>query len=237
MGDATFDLDASTAASPNVVDSVGGMVFTNKAVSTDADGMKYWDLDSGNLVRTGGGTLLEGQFYTHAYILKWRVSNSGWRTLLRHTPDDHCAIVRDGALDLGMYSNGGGGFRDSYYDINPQRSWWDLVVVTGHGTSTSGATGTTTFYTLDGPAGSLVNRGTADRVCSGNYFNAIGLGSSQAPGLISRVVAWPRVLQATEIQALPYLLGPRGGVCQSVCASVCLSICLPACLCVCLSTN
>ena len=159
MGEETFDLDASTAASPNVVDSVGGIVFTDKAVSTDADGMAYWNLDSGNsLVRTGGGTLLEGQFYTHAYILKWRVSNSGYRTLLRHS-DDHCALVKDGALDLGMYSNRNGGFRDSGYDINPQRSSWDLVVVTGYGDSASASTGTSTFYTLDSSVGSLVNRG------------------------------------------------------------------------------
>ena len=52
----------------------------------------------------------------------------------------------------------------------------------------------------------MVNRGTADRVCSGMNFWSIGFGG-QAPGLISRVVAWPRVLQATEIQALPSLLG------------------------------
>ena len=149
MDDATFDLDASVAASPNVVDSVGGMVFTNTAVNTDADGMKYWNLDNSYLLRTGGGTLLEGQFYTHAYVLKWRVSNSGWRTLLRHS-DDHCTIVKYGALDLGMVSNRNGGFRDSGYNINPQRSWWDLVVVTGYGTSASASTGTTTFYTSDG---------------------------------------------------------------------------------------
>ena len=112
------------------------MVFTNTAVNTDADGMKYWNLDNSYLTRTGGGTLLEGQFYTHAYVLKWRVSNSGWRTLLRHSVD-YCSIVKDGALDLGMYSNRNGASRDSGYNINPQRSWWDLVVVTGYGTSAS----------------------------------------------------------------------------------------------------
>ena len=110
LRDAKFELDASTAVSPNVVDRVGGMVFTNWPVSTDTDGVSFWNLDSSYLQRTGGGVLQESQAYTHAYVLKWRVSNSGWRTLLRHS-FDHCVITRDGYRDLGMYSNRAGGFR------------------------------------------------------------------------------------------------------------------------------
>ena len=85
------------------------------AVKTD-DTLPYWDLNNNYLERSGGGTLKDGQFYTHAYVLKWRVSDKGWRTLLRHN-NDHCIIVRDGGKDLGMYSNRKSGFRDSGYNV------------------------------------------------------------------------------------------------------------------------
>ena len=91
------------------------MTFKTMAVKTD-DTLPYWDLNNNFLQRTGGGTLKDGQFYTHAYVLKWRVSDKGWRTLLRHN-NDHCIIVRDGGKDLGMYSNRKSGFRDSGYNV------------------------------------------------------------------------------------------------------------------------
>ena len=207
---ATFSLDASTATSPNVVDSVGGMVFTPTPVSTDADGRGYWDLDNSFLERTGGGTLREGQFYTHAYVLKWRLSSGSFRTLLVHSDPSMaaCAIVGSNSVNLGTTHLSDWAFYDSGYDINPQRAWWDLVVVTGRGDSATGITGTTTFYTLDDSGGSLVLRGTTNRVCSGNFFRWIGTPNPLSPpGLISHVVAWPRVLTATEIQTLPSVLG------------------------------
>ena len=200
LRDAKFELDASTAVSPNVVDRVGGMVFTNWPVSTDTDGVSFWNLDSSYLQRTGGGVLQESQAYTHAFVLKWRVSNSGWRTLLRHS-FGHCVITRDGYRDLGVYSNRAGGFRDSGYDISPQREWWDVVVATGQGASATSPYGTTELYTKDGPHGPLVKRGSVDRVCSGSNYYRLGH-PGQGPGLISRVVSWSRVLQDAEIQTL-----------------------------------
>jgi hypothetical protein len=91
------------------------MTFGKKAVKKD-DTLPYWDLNNGFLERTGGGTLSDGVEYTHAYVLKWRPTDVGWRTLLRHN-NDHCIIVKSGAKDLGMYSNRNGAFRDSGYDV------------------------------------------------------------------------------------------------------------------------
>ena len=91
------------------------MTFAKKAVKTD-DSLPYWDLTNSYMQRTGGGVLTDGVEYTHAYLLKWRATDSGWRTLLRHN-QDHCIIVKTGAKDLGMYSNRNAGFRDSGYDV------------------------------------------------------------------------------------------------------------------------
>ena len=91
------------------------MTFAKMAVKKD-DTLPYWDLNSAYMQRTGGGTLTDGKEYTHAYVLKWRISNTGWRTLLRHN-QDHCIIVKTGATDLGMYSNRNAGWQDTGYNV------------------------------------------------------------------------------------------------------------------------
>ena len=115
MAASIFDLNAAAQTSDFPKDSKKMMTFKKMAVKTD-DSLPYWDLNNNYLERSGGGSLKDGQFYTHAYVLKWRVSDKGWRTLLRHN-SDHCIIVRDGGKDLGMYSNRKDGFRDSGYNV------------------------------------------------------------------------------------------------------------------------
>ena len=173
------------------------------ATKADADNVKYFDLSqtsSSVITRTAGGTLKEGQYYTHAYVLKWRASDDTYRTLVRHS-SDHCAIVKARSKSLGMYSHRNGQFRDSGYDIVPQQDHWEVVVVTGAGSSSTDSTGKTTFYTMDASTGNMILRGTADRVCSGMTYDRIGY-PGQPPGKIARVVSWQRVLQTNEIQAL-----------------------------------
>ena len=112
---AVFDLFAAAQTSDIPKDSRAKMTFVSKPVMRD-DTLPYWDLTNSYMQRTGGGLLTDGLEYTHAYLLKWRASDSGWRTLLRHN-QDHCIIVKTGAKDLGMYSNRNGAFRDSGYDV------------------------------------------------------------------------------------------------------------------------
>ena len=112
---AIFDLNAAAQTSDVPKDSKAAMVFAKNVVKKD-DTLPYWDLNNNDLQRTGGGTFTDGRYYTHAYVLKWRASDSGWRTLFRHD-QDHCMIVKDGARDMGMYSNRNGGFRDSGYNV------------------------------------------------------------------------------------------------------------------------
>ena len=120
---AIFDLDAAAQTNDIPIDSKAAMTFAPRAVKKD-DTLPYWDLNKNVLERTGGGTLSDGVEYTHIFVLKWRASDNGWRTLFRHD-QDHCILVKSGAKDLGMYSNRNGQFRDSGYDV---RAHVELVV-------------------------------------------------------------------------------------------------------------
>lgn len=57
------------------------------------------------------------------FFLKWRNSNSQWRTPLRSRDSDHHIIVQDGTRNLGMYDNNGAGFIDTGYDIDQFPNW------------------------------------------------------------------------------------------------------------------
>ena len=121
LADAIFDLDASAQQDGKVVDSIAKMEFNDMATKVDADNVKYFDLSQSSnsvLERQGGGSLTEGRYYTHAYVLKWKASDATWRTLFRHSKD-HCALVNKKSARLGVYSNrNSAGFRDSGYDLS-----------------------------------------------------------------------------------------------------------------------
>lgn len=80
-------------------------VYSNGIESLRMDNANGWGLETKKRI-------LFPQNYTVFYYLKWRSSDSGWRTLHRNT-NDHNVIVGDRSRNLGFYSNRNGGFRDS----------------------------------------------------------------------------------------------------------------------------
>ena len=62
----TFLLDAAKQTGTAVRDAVAGVEFGKMPVSSSG-GIKYWDLESATLTRSGGAKLTEGQEYTHAF--------------------------------------------------------------------------------------------------------------------------------------------------------------------------
>lgn len=62
----TFLLDAAKQTGTAVKDMVAGVEFGTMAVSSEGS-VKYWDLESATLTRSGGAKLTEGQEYTHAF--------------------------------------------------------------------------------------------------------------------------------------------------------------------------
>ena len=211
-----FDLDATQQVGTLVVDSIAGMEFGHLATSVDGGGRPYWDLTASAfygggesmLQRSGGASITEGQYYTHAYVLKWRTGDNGWRTLFRH--HDCCAVVQHNTKNLGFYAvrDGGGfvGFADVGVDIVPHQDKWEVLVVTGAGNSPTGVSGVSTFW-MEDASGVLVKRGTVNYVCCGSAYNAIGW-PGQGPGKVARVVTWDRVLSDVEITNLRNTMVP-----------------------------
>lgn len=91
--------------------------------------VKYLDFSEnggGCAKLVSAGNFMDTPWYPYCSVvmfMKWRTSNSQWRTPLRSRNSDHHIIVRDGAYDLGMYDNGGQGFQDSGYNINQFPDW------------------------------------------------------------------------------------------------------------------
>ena len=202
LKDAVFDLDASAQEGGTVIDSIAKIEFTNMETKMDVDGVRYFDLTNSYLERKRDTNLKDGQFYTHAYLLKWRASDTNNRSLLRHGTGS-CGGVIKRSKNLGIYSNLKNRFLDSGYDISPQEDYWDVLVATGaaESFSSSNGRGLTIFYTLDTETGKMKLRGMVDGVCSGMKYFQIGR-SEQGPGKIARVMAWARMLSKAEIEAI-----------------------------------
>jgi hypothetical protein len=195
-----FSVRASQSSANSIVDSVNGMTLAAKPVITH-EGQSCWDLDNTWLEKSGGPDLQEGQFYTHAVWVYWRSTDSGWRTLMRPTPSDHSVLIENGKKSLGMYSNRAGGFKDSGYDIAEDMSSWQLVVVTGSGSSSTSSDGESKFYTAAAGEDSMTYRGSTDKVVSGNKWYRLGW-SGQGPGKVAAAYEWNRVLSEEELAQL-----------------------------------
>jgi len=188
--------DGNPASAIN--DQILGTTWSRNSVTDSIeDGIKCFDINSTGPLQCSSSVTLP-QSYTLFYLLKWRTSDSGWRTLHRGN-SDHWVIVNNGAKDLGIYSNRSGAFRDSGYDILVE---WQTLIVTGVGDSPVSNTGTSTFY-INGN-----NVGTADRVACGTSFYGIGW-SGQSPGYISVAGALSGALSTNEIKKMHETLAVR----------------------------
>ena len=186
-----------TAPSGNINDLVSNNGISwgrfNTVSNAVEDGVSCWNMDNGYLET--GTRIAFGQNYTCFYLWKPRTTDSGWRTMHRNN-NDHIGIVQDGTINLGMYSNRNGGFRDSGYNIT--RSTWQTWILTGSGNSATDSVGTTAHYVN----GSFV--GNSDRVGSGTQTYRIGW-PGQGPGKIAIAGVLNNVLlTADEIKALHY---------------------------------
>lgn len=186
-------------SSSPINDQILGTTWSRNSVTdTTESGIKCFDINSNGPLQCSSSIVLP-QEYTLFYLLKWRSSDSGWRTLHRGTPSDHWAIVENGGKSLGMYSNRNGAFRDCGHDISVE---WQTLIITGVGTTSSSDTGTSTFY-INGE-----NVGTADRVGCGMSFYRIGWGG-QSPGYIAVAGALSGALSTSEIKTMHHSLAVR----------------------------
>jgi len=188
-------LEASSQTGVVVRGLNSDMTFGNHPVSI-VDGFAAWDLDATYLQRNDGGAAVSvGQFYTQCAWIKWRKTDSGWRTLFRGDKG-HSALVKAGTTELGMYSNVNGGWRKSGFHITADE--WQFVCVVGEGESAVTKLGTSKFYVgdLKKPP---VFVGQADRVVCGSTIYRIGW-PRQGPGKLASFTAWNKALTLEQLQ-------------------------------------
>lgn len=95
--------------------------------SINGNVIKYLDFsDNGSGCAKLQNDFLDVPWFPHCtviFFLRWRTTDSQWRTPLRSRDNDHQIMVRDGAKDLGVYDNNGAGFIDSGYNIDQFPDW------------------------------------------------------------------------------------------------------------------
>ena len=168
-------------------------------------GVPVFDLENRNCyLETKERLSFCGPFYgyTTAEWIDFRNSDFGWRTLHRGELGAHLVLVKDGAIDLGVYSNVNGAFRGSGYNID--RTGWQLVVAVAQDTDCSangGVGGATTFY-VGTPTTAPARVGTSDRSPgSGRRTKWLGF-PRQGPGKLAQSSVWDRALASADVSEL-----------------------------------
>jgi hypothetical protein len=180
-------------------DSVGGMVLAGNQPVITYGGHKCWDLDGTHLQYAKGNQPRIGGIYTHAVWLYWRNSDATPRTLFNPNHDKTCQVKGD---KLGMFTGRGGSkFQDSGHSISKDLNSWQLVIVTGQGSSETAAAGTSTFFTAKEGDKQVTMQGTSDYVASGNLFHSIGA-PTEGPGKVAAAYMWDRILSVPEMNML-----------------------------------
>jgi len=189
------DLDSATYTGGTIT-TRGSAGVTFGAVNTQVvDGSKSWPCE-GQLVINGGG-LQFPQVYSVAYLVNFRESNGGWRTLMRGNSDHH-VIVYSGRKELGMYSNRKSGFRGLGYNI---QMGWEMLYTAETGSCATCSSGNQQFAEFRSNDRLARYRGATDRAISGTTLNKLGW-PGQNGGAVARMLVWDRHLNAMELMRL-----------------------------------
>lgn len=203
-----FDLDASTALGPNMLEPVSGVQW-RAPVPLFVDGVKAWNLEKGLLGRIPKqrwGVYTVAQDYTHCAWLKWK---SGSRTLFvgrpkgRKTGSFSIFVTGDGRL--GMYDGAETEkklrFRPSGASI--EVGSFQFVCVVGQGEHATASVGVSKFF-VGSQKTSPALVGLSDRVVSGITFS-----HSARPGHLARFAAFNQALTHRQIEEFWLESAPR----------------------------
>ena len=185
----------------SVTDITGGFThtLTDTATYLSLYGVKTFDCTTGakRLVCNGTGPTLSTTGYT--YVIWGRVipSSSGWRTLLRTSPNDHPLLIEISTDNLGFYDNDTNAFRDSGYDITNIEDLWVQYTVVGDSSSSI-------YYINNGQVGTTVAAGAG-----GNAHSLFGGLSGQPFGYVANMFFYNRKLNPSEILQNFTFLSPR----------------------------
>ena len=145
-------------------------------------------------------------------FLRWRTTDSQWRTPLRSWHANHQIIVQDGTKNLGMYDNDANGFQDTGYDINQFPEWntkfnmytWRF----GYSTGGSYTPCYQCFFKNEANARATINNGSSTYDRAPYHIGAWGEGnsnphsSSQNAGAFGVIMYYNRFISQAERQQI-----------------------------------
>jgi hypothetical protein len=152
-------------------------------------GVKCFDCNSNSITAATIGPTLPTTGFTYITWARMKSSSADWRTLYRHSPNDHAILIESGSNRLGMYDNNTAAFYPSgYNNVSSLADVWVQWTVTGN---SSGQT----FY-INGQ-----QVGTTVQTAAGNsHWYLGGIGSTQGFGYIANMFLYTRKLPLEQIQ-------------------------------------
>lgn len=167
---------------------------------TTLSGVKCFDCNSNSITAASVGPTLPTTGFTYICWARMKSSNADWRTLYRHSPNDHAIIVETGSDRLGMYDNTANSFYPAGYNVTGLADTWVQWGVTGN---SSGQT----FY-INGQ-----QVGTTVQTAAGNsHWYTGGIGTTQNFGYVANMELYTAILTQEQIQQNYYGLKSRFGL-------------------------
>lgn len=156
---------------------------------TVLNGVKCFDCNSNSITAATIGPTLPTTGFTYIAWCMMKSSNADWRTLYRHSPNDHAIIIETGSNRLGMYDNDTNAFYPSgYNDVSGLANIWAQWAVNG---DSSGQT----FY-INGQ-----KVGTTVKTAAGNsHWYTGGITTTQNFGYIANMELYTSILPQQVIQ-------------------------------------
>lgn len=156
---------------------------------TVLSGVKCFDCNSNSITASSVGPTLPTTGFTYIAWARMKSSNATWRTLYRHSPNDHAIVIESGTNRLGMYDNVASAFYPSgYNDVSSLANVWTQWVVTG---DSSGQT----FYINGEQVGTTVQTAAGN----GNWYTG-GIGNTQNFGYVANMFLYTAKLTLEQIQ-------------------------------------
>jgi hypothetical protein len=162
--------------------------LTSASQYTMLTGVKCFDCNSNSITAASIGPTLPTSGFTYITWARMKSSSADWRTLYRHSPNDHAIIIEVGTNRLGMYDNTAAAFFPcGYNDVSSLADTWVQWTVTGN---SSGQT----FY-INGQ-----QVGTTVQTAAGNsHWYLGGIGNTQDFGYIANMELYTTILTQEQI--------------------------------------
>lgn len=157
---------------------------------TVLSGVKCFDCNSNSITAATIGPTLPTTGFTYICWARMKSSNADWRTLYRHSPNDHAIIIETGTDRLGMYDNTANSFFPAGFNVTGLADTWVQWAVSG---DSSGQT----FYINSQKVGTTVQTSAGN-----SHWYTGGIGTTQNFGYIANMQLYTSILPQQVIQQL-----------------------------------